>query len=76
MNNLLIIKKSLAFSMTIVLTLVMLSSLVGSARAQENRVAPNMNVLAAPSQGQGPTDPAFLLVVLFSPPGCSCSGVG
>jgi len=60
MNNLLIIKKSRAFSMTIVLTLVMLSSLVGSARAQENRVAPGRDVLAAPSQGQGPTDPAEL----------------
>jgi CubicO group peptidase (beta-lactamase class C family) len=60
MNNLLIIKKSLAFSMTIVLTLVMLSSLVGSARAQENRVAPGRDVLAAPSQGQGVTDSAEL----------------
>jgi CubicO group peptidase (beta-lactamase class C family) len=50
-----IIKKSLAFSMTIMLTLVILLSVVGSAAAQENRVTP-----VAPSQGQGPTDPAEL----------------
>ena len=60
MNNLLIIKKSLAFSMTIVLTLVMLSSLVGSARAQENTTALDRNPSTAPSQGQGVTDPAEL----------------
>jgi CubicO group peptidase (beta-lactamase class C family) len=52
-------KKSLAFSMTIMLALMMLLSLVGSATAQENRVAPGTNGPAAPSQ-QGPTDPAEL----------------
>ena len=58
MNNSLMIKKSLAFSMTIMLTLVMLLSMVGSATAQENRVAPGGCVLPVPSQEQGPTDPA------------------
>jgi len=56
MNNLLIMKKSLALSMTIILTLAILLSTVGSAMAQENRVAPGRNVPTAPSQGQGPTD--------------------
>src|SRR3990172_4655164 len=60
MNNLLMMKKSLALSMTIMLTLVILLSIVGSAMAQENRVAPGRNVPTAPSQGQGPTDPAEL----------------
>jgi len=59
MNNLLIIKKSLALSMTIMLTLAILLSIVGSAMAQENRVAPGRNVPTASSQQQqGPTDPA------------------
>jgi len=60
MNNLLIMKKSLAFSMTIMLTLVILLSTVGSAMAQDNRVAPARNVPTAPSQALGPTDPAEL----------------
>ncbi len=60
MNNLLIMKKSLAFSMTIMLTLVILLSTVGSARAQDNRVASGRNVPAAPSQAQDPSDPAEL----------------
>lgn len=60
MNNLLIMKKSLALSMTITLTLAILLSIVGSAMAQENRVAPGRNVPTAPSQPQGPTDPAEL----------------
>jgi CubicO group peptidase (beta-lactamase class C family) len=53
----LIMKKSLAFSMTILLTLVLLLSAVGSAMAQENRVAPGGNVPTAPS---GPTNRAEL----------------
>jgi CubicO group peptidase (beta-lactamase class C family) len=60
MNNLLNMKKSLTLSMTIMLTLANLLSIVGSATAQENRLAPGRNVPAAPSQGQGPTDPAEL----------------
>ena len=57
MNNLLM-KKSLAFS-TIMLTLGIVLSIVGSATAQENRVVPGENVPTAPSQ-QGPADPAEL----------------
>ena len=60
MNSLVMIKKSLAFSLTIILTLGILPSMVGSARAQENRVASDRNGTAAPSQQQGPTDPAEL----------------
>lgn len=56
MSNPLIIKKS----MTMMLALVMLLSIVGSAMAQENRVAPGGNAPAAPSQQQGPADPAEL----------------
>src|SRR3972149_622530 len=60
MNNLLTIKKSLAYSMTIVLTLALLLSIVGSAMAQENRDAPGRDVPTVPSQALGPTDPAEL----------------
>lgn len=60
MSNLLVMKRSLALSMTIMLTLVILLSSVGSATAQENRVAPGGDVPTAPSQGQGPTDPTEL----------------
>ena len=60
MNDLLIVKKSQAFSRTIVLTLAILLSTVGSAMAKEDRVAPGRNVPTALSQGQGPTDPAEL----------------
>jgi CubicO group peptidase (beta-lactamase class C family) len=56
MNKLLIIKKS----MTMVLTLVIMLSLVAPVMAYENRVAPGGNVPTAPSQPQGPTDPAEL----------------
>ena len=56
MNNQLIIKKSMAM----MLTLVILLSIVGSATARENRIAPGGNVPAVPSQGQGPTDRAEL----------------
>ena len=58
MNNLLM-KKSLAFS-TIMLALGIVLSIVGSATAQENRVAPGRNALTTPLQQQGPADPAEL----------------
>jgi len=58
MNTLPMMKKSLALSMTIMLTLAILLSVVGSARAQESSVAPGRDVSTAPSQLQGPTDPA------------------
>jgi CubicO group peptidase (beta-lactamase class C family) len=60
MKNLLIIKKFKAFSMTVLLTLGILLSLITPAMAQENKAAPGGNVPTAPSQGQGPTDPAEL----------------
>jgi CubicO group peptidase (beta-lactamase class C family) len=55
MNNLLM-KKSLAFPITIMLTLVILLSVVAPAMAKENTVAPGGNVPTVPSQSQGPTD--------------------
>jgi CubicO group peptidase (beta-lactamase class C family) len=58
MNNQPVIKKSLAFSMTILLTLAMLLSIVGSAMAQENWAVTGMNVPAVSKQAKGPTDPA------------------
>ncbi|RPI78355.1 MAG: class A beta-lactamase-related serine hydrolase, partial [Chloroflexi bacterium] len=60
MYNLTNIKKSLALSMTILLTLVMLLSIVGSALAQEERVTSDRNVPTKPSQASGLTDPAEL----------------
>ena len=60
MNHLLVIKKSLAFSMTILLTLVILLSNLGPAMAQEDRVASGRDVLAAPPQAPGPSDRAEL----------------
>jgi CubicO group peptidase (beta-lactamase class C family) len=56
MNNQLIIKKSIA----IMLALIMLFSIVGSTMAQENSFVPGGNVLPASSQAPGPTDPAEL----------------
>jgi len=56
MNNLRMIKKPIAM----ILTLVILISIVGSAMAQENGIAPGRNVPTAPSPAQGPTDPAEL----------------
>jgi CubicO group peptidase (beta-lactamase class C family) len=53
-------KKSLALAMTIMVTLGMLLTTVGSAMAQDNRVAPGRTVPTAPSQHQGPTDSAEL----------------
>ena len=58
MNNLLTIRKSLAISMTIILTIVILLSIVGPAKARENNIALGGNVPAVPSQALGPTDPA------------------
>jgi CubicO group peptidase (beta-lactamase class C family) len=55
-----IVNKSLALSMSIPLTLAMLLSIVGSAVAEGNRVAPGRNVPTAPAQQQGPTDRAEL----------------
>ena len=58
--NLLIVKRYLALPMTIMLTLVMLLPAVRSAMARDNTVAPSRNGPIAPSQAQGPTDPAEL----------------
>jgi len=60
MNTLLIMKKSLASSIMMMLTLAVLLSIVGPARAQENTTALDRNVPTMPSQGQGVTDPAEL----------------
>jgi CubicO group peptidase (beta-lactamase class C family) len=46
--------------MAILLTLILLLSIVGSALAQEDRVSLNGNMPAISSRGQGPTDPAEL----------------
>jgi len=56
MNNQPIIKKSIAM----MLALMMLFSIVGSAMARENRTAPGKDVPATSSQALGPTDPAEL----------------
>ncbi len=58
MNDLLIIKKFQAYSMRIVLTLVILLSFVTPVMAREDRAAQGGNVPTMPSQAQGPTDPA------------------
>jgi CubicO group peptidase (beta-lactamase class C family) len=58
MNTFFIIKKSLTITVMILLTLVILLSTVGSAGAQNDRVAPTMDVPARPSQTLGPNDPA------------------
>ncbi len=60
MNHLLNIKKYMAISITIMLALVIVLSTSGSAMGQENKVAPARNGPTAPSQQQGPTDPAEL----------------
>src|SRR5918997_3607178 len=60
MNHLLNIKKYMAVSITIMLALVIVLSTSGSAMGQEDRAAPASNVSTAPSQQQGPTDPAEL----------------
>jgi len=53
------VKKYLLPSITVLLGLVMLLG-ARPAMAQKNTSAPNRNVLTAPPQGQGPTDPAEL----------------
>ncbi len=60
MQNSPIRQKPLALATTIMVTLVLLLSTVGSAIAQDNRVAPGRNVPTAPSQALGPTDPVEL----------------
>src|SRR5918995_5620844 len=65
MNHLLVIKKFMATSMTIMLTLVILLSTSGSAMGQKDRAAPGRNVSTAASQQQlGPTDPTELQAFL------------
>src|SRR5215207_1907067 len=60
MNHLLSIKKFMAISMTIMLALVIVLSTSGSAMGQEKGDARSRDVATAPSQQQGPTDPAEL----------------
>src|SRR5829696_6957628 len=60
MNHLLSIKKFMAISMTIMLALVIVLSTSGSAMGQEKGDARGRDVATAPSQQQGPTDPAEL----------------
>ena len=60
MNTLLIIKKSLASAIMMMLTLAILLSVVGPARAQENTTALDSNPPSVPAQPQGVTDPAEL----------------
>src|SRR3990172_9637558 len=59
-KGILMIKKSLAIPLTTLLTLVLLLSIVAPVMAQADRAAPGRGVSTAPSQGQGPTDPAEL----------------
>jgi CubicO group peptidase (beta-lactamase class C family) len=54
------IKKPLATALTILLTLALLLSLIAQARAQQNGNGSDENGSTAPTQGQGPTDPAEL----------------
>lgn len=60
MNDLPMIKKALATSMTMLLMLVLLLSLVAPVIAQGNKGGPIRNAPTAPSQQPGPTDPAEL----------------
>ena len=60
MSTVLIMKKSLGLSMAILLTLAIMLSIVGPARAQEITVAPGRNIPIVLSQPQGVTDPAEL----------------
>jgi len=60
MNHILISKKLMAISMTVMLTLVNLVWTVEPAMAQENWITPGRNLPTAPSPGQGPTNPAEL----------------
>jgi CubicO group peptidase (beta-lactamase class C family) len=60
MIHLLITKKLWAISMTMMLAVVILLSTSASAMGQEDRDAPGRDLSTAPSQQQGPTDPAEL----------------
>src|SRR5829696_2733093 len=60
MIHLLITKKFWAISMTMMFALVILLSTSGSAIGQVDRDAPGRDLSTAPSQQQGPTDPAEL----------------
>ncbi len=60
MDNQIILKKFMAFSTTMILILAVLLSVVGSARAQENKVVPGRSGPAASSQPKGPADPVEL----------------
>jgi len=60
MKILFTINKSLTFSLSIALTLVVLLSVAAPVIAQRNKAAPEKKVLNAPVQGQGPSDPAEL----------------
>ena len=59
-NDLIILRKPLLFSMTMTLTLVILVLFAGPAAAQKNSAAVDRNVHTVPSQGQGPSDTAEL----------------
>ena len=60
MNRLLGVKKALALTVTMMLTLGILLSTAGSVVSRDNSVAARTGVAAAPSQRLGPTDPAEL----------------
>jgi len=57
-KGILIMKKSRAASLAVVLALTFLFSIVAPALAQQNRIASRMSRSSAPVQPQGPTDPA------------------
>src|SRR5512147_800056 len=54
------IKKSVATSLTILFTLILLFSIVAPAMAQQNRISSRGNNSSAPAHLQGPTDRAEL----------------
>ena len=60
MNNVLVIKKTLMVSFTIMFVLMILLSAAGPAAAQENRASPGGNTHPSALQQPGPTDPAEL----------------
>src|SRR5688500_2050575 len=66
MKNFLMNRKSLVFFRTMILTLVILLSIVGSATAQQNPAASVRKVSAAPSEAPGPIDPAEMEAFLDS----------
>jgi CubicO group peptidase (beta-lactamase class C family) len=60
MNSLLMIKKNLATSLLIALTLLLLLSITVPAMAKQDSVVSGNNASSALTPGQGPTDPAEL----------------